>query len=93
MMTAYQSSSVPFAISLDMWRSTERIRHGAGIGEGDLPVDLEHDPETRRFAARVLRELADMLEGDEEQCDFIERWREYERVRRNGDSRVIEDDG
>ena len=56
-------------------------------------MDLEYDPETRRFAARVLRELADMLEGDEEQGDFIERWREYERVRRNGDSRVIEDDG
>lgn len=56
-------------------------------------MDLEYDPETRRFAARVLRELADMLDDDEEQGDFIERWREYERAQRNGDSRVIEDDG
>ncbi len=57
-------------------------------------MDLEYDPETRRFAARVLRELADMLEGDEEERSvFIERWREYERARRNGDSRMIEDDG
>jgi hypothetical protein len=57
-------------------------------------MDLEYDPETRRFAARVLREVADMLEeGDEEGSDFIERWREYERARRNGDSRRIEDDG
>lgn len=56
-------------------------------------MDLEYDPATRRFAARVLRELADMLdEGDEEGSHFIERWREYERARRNGDSRVIEDD-
>ena len=55
-------------------------------------MDLEYDPETRRFAARVLREVADMLEGDEDESDFIERWREYERARRNGDSRVIEDD-
>lgn len=55
-------------------------------------MDLEYDPETRRFAARVLRELADMLEGDEEDSDFIERWREYERARRNGDSGVVEDD-
>ena len=69
------------------------MRHGAGIGEGEIPVDLEYDPETRRFAARVLRELADMLEDDEEPSDFIERWRAYERARRNGDSRVvIEDD-
>jgi hypothetical protein len=56
-------------------------------------VDLEYDPETRRFAARVLREVADMLEGDEDEGGFIERWREYERARRNGDSRMIEDDG
>lgn len=55
-------------------------------------MDLEYDPETRRFAARVLREVADMLEGDEDESDFIERWREYERARRNGDSRVIEGD-
>ena len=49
-------------------------------------MDLEYDPETRRFAARVLREVADMLEGDEDESDFIERWREYERARRNGDT-------
>ena len=55
-------------------------------------MDLEYDPETRRFAARVLRELADMLEDDEDESGFIERWREYERARRNGDLRVIEDD-
>ena len=31
-------------------------------------MDLEYDPETRRFAARVLREVADMLEGDEDEA-------------------------
>jgi len=55
-------------------------------------VDLEHDPETRLFAARVLRELADILEGDEESTDFIERWREYERARRNGELRLVDDE-
>jgi hypothetical protein len=70
------------------------MRTAQVLGRGEIPVDLEYDPETRRFAARVLRELADMLEGDEDEGSvFIERWREYERARRNGDSRVIEDDG
>ena len=69
------------------------MRHGAGgTFEGEVRVDLEHDPETRRFAARVLRELADILEGEEETTDFIERWREYERAQRNGDLRLVEDD-
>jgi hypothetical protein len=55
-------------------------------------MDLEHDPATRRFAALVLRELADLLEGDEEPTDFIDRWREYERTRRDVDLRLVEDD-
>ena len=55
-------------------------------------MDLEHDPETRRFAARVLRELADLLEGEEQPIDFLERWREYERARRNGDLRLVDDE-
>jgi len=56
-------------------------------------MDLEHDPATRRFAALVLRELADLLEGDDESTDFIERWEEYELARRNGDLRLVDDDG
>ena len=45
----------------DNQRSAERMRTAQVLGEGAIPMDLEYDPATRRFAARVLRELADML--------------------------------
>jgi hypothetical protein len=56
-------------------------------------IEREHDPETLRFAARVLREVADILEGDDEPGVFLERWREYERVRRRVELRLVEDEG
>jgi len=55
-------------------------------------IEREHDPETLRFAARVLREVADILEGDDEPGVFLERWREYERVRRGVELRLVEDE-
>lgn len=54
-------------------------------------MEREPDAETLRFAARVLREVADILEGDEETGRFPMRWREYERVRRGVDLRAVED--
>ena len=53
-------------------------------------MEKEHDPETLRFAARVLREVADILEGDDENGQFLDRWREYERVRRGVELRAVE---
>jgi hypothetical protein len=53
-------------------------------------VEREHDSETLRFAARVLREVADLLEGDDENAHFLDRWREYERVRRGVELRAVE---
>jgi len=91
-------SAVSAAVEEDQQREADTASRGFGtaqvFGEGAIPMDLEYDPATRRFAAQVLRELADMLDGDDDdESDFIDRWREYERARRNGDSRVIEDDG
>lgn len=55
-------------------------------------VEKEHDSETLRFAARVLREVADILEGDDENGHFLDRWREYERVRRSIELRAVENE-
>jgi hypothetical protein len=52
-------------------------------------MEERQDGETLRFAARVLREVADILEGDDEPGQFVERWREYERVRRSAELRGI----
>jgi hypothetical protein len=53
-------------------------------------VERQQDAETLRFAARVLREVADILEGDDQTGRFLDRWREYERVRRGVELRAVE---
>jgi hypothetical protein len=55
-----------------------------------VTVEREHDAETLRFAARVLREVADILEGEDETGAFMGRWREYERVQRTVDLRAVD---
>jgi len=55
-------------------------------------LERGHDIETLRFAARVLREVADILDGEEETGRFLRRWREYERVCRGFELRAVEPD-
>lgn len=56
-------------------------------------MERGQDQETLRFAARVLREVADLLEGEDDNERFMTRWREYERVLRGVELRAVELDG
>ena len=57
-------------------------------------MERGQDAETLRFAARLLREVADILDGDDDSGRFMSRWREYERVLRGVELRAVElDDG
>jgi hypothetical protein len=71
----------------------KRMRRGAGSTRREVGVERGPDQETLRFAARVLREVADLLEGEDDTERFMRRWREYERVLRGVELRAVELDG